>query len=213
MKPYFAEAAGTFGLVFFGCGSIILAGEGLLWTMAVCFVFGIAVWAMISIFGNTSGAHINPAVSVAFCIEGRLPKLQMLGYVTAQCLGAIIAGYSLLIMSGNSNLGSTTTSLPIWQAFIIEVAITCLLMLSILWAAIPNASIQRIALVVGSAVAILAFIAGSFTGASMNPARSIGPAIPEGMFELLWMYLLAPIIGAILAVPLWNKISTKHLID
>jgi aquaporin Z len=213
MKPYFAEAAGTFGLVFFGCGSIILAGEGLLWTMAVCFVFGIAVWAMISIFGKTSGAHINPAVSVAFCIEGRLPKQQLLGYMVAQCLGGVIAGYFLLIISGDANLGSTTTALPIWQAFIIEVAITCLLMLSILWAAIPDASIQRIALVVGSAVAILAFIAGSSTGASMNPARSIGPAIPEEMFELLWMYIIAPIIGATLAIPLWNKISTKHLID
>ena len=212
MRPYLAEAAGTFCLVLIGCGSIVIAGDGILWTLAICTAFGLAVWGMIILFCNISGAHINPAVSIAFALEGRLPYRDLPGYILGQCIGALLAGYVLLGLSGHPTLGATTTDLQLPQVFAIEAIITCVLMLSILWVADPlkEPTIPLIALVVGVTVGILAFGVGPMTGASMNPARSIGPAIPSGVMDLLWLYIIAPTIGAITAVPLWNALQQNN---
>ena len=163
---YVAEFSGTFLMVLLGCGSIALGWSPL----AVSITFGVAVFTAIMIFQPISGAHINPAVSIAFAANGNLEREALPGYIIAQCLGGWAA--ALIVLAGH-----TTPSVSISQAWGIEIAITLLLMYSIHVLVRRKANLFFLALGVGSMVGILAFLFGGFTGASMNPARTLGPNI------------------------------------
>ena len=184
---YVAEFSGTFLMVLLGCGSIALGWSPL----AVSITFGVAVFTAIMIFQPISGAHINPAVSIAFAANGNLEREALPGYIIAQCLGGWSA--ALIVLAGH-----TTPSVSISQAWGIEIAITLLLMYSIHVLVRRKANLFYLALGVGSMVGILAFLFGGFTGASMNPARTLGPNIVNGEGYLI-LYIVAPVIGAVLA--------------
>ena len=184
---YVAEFSGTFLMVLLGCGSIALGWSSL----AVSITFGVAVFTAIMIFQPISGAHINPAVSIAFAANGNLEREALPGYIIAQCLGGWAA--ALIVLAGH-----TTPSVSISQAWGIEIAITLLLMYSIHVLVRRKANLFFLALGVGSMVGILAFLFGGFTGASMNPARTLGPNIVNGEGNLI-LYIVAPVIGAVLA--------------
>ena len=174
-------------MVLIGCGSIAL-GWSSLW---VSVAFGFAVFAAIMIFQPISGAHINPAVSIAFAARGDLETKALPGYIVSQCLGGFVA--ALIV-----NAGDTMPNVPMPTAWGIEIAITFLLMFSILVLVRRNASLPILALGVGAMVAVLAFCFGEFTGASMNPARTFGPNIVLDSGNLV-LYSVAPVVGAVLA--------------
>jgi len=207
---YFAEAAGTFALVLIGPGAVVVNAHfdnalGQYADLGIGIAFGVIVAAMIFTFGKTSGAHINPAVSIAFYFAGQLTGKRTVGYIIAQIVGGIAASALLAISFPNdtTSLGGTLPHVGIAGSFAIEVVITTMLMLVIFRASSqPNAPSWLVPLAVGGAVGILAFTAGRWTGASMNPARSIGPAVVSGNVAALWLYLVAPCIGSLLAIPL-----------
>ena len=184
---YIAEFSGTFLMVLLGCGSIALGWSPL----AVSISFGFAVFTAIMIFQPISGAHINPAVSIAFAANGNLEREALPGYIIAQCLGGWIA--ALIVVAG-----STVPQVSTGYSWGIEIAITLLLMYSILVLVRRKANLFVLALGVGSMVGLLAFLFGGFTGASMNPARTLGPNIVNGDGNLI-LYIVAPVIGAVLA--------------
>ena len=184
---YIAEFSGTFLMVLVGCGSIALGWSPL----AVSISFGFAVFTAIMIFQPISGAHINPAVSIAFAANGNLEREALPGYIIAQCIGGWIA--ALIVVAG-----STLPQVSTGYSWGIEIAITLLLMYSILVLVRRKANLFVLALGVGSMVGLLAFLFGDFTGASMNPARTLGPNIVNGDGNLI-LYIVAPVIGAVLA--------------
>ena len=184
---YIAEFSGTFLMVLLGCGSIALGWSPL----AVSISFGFGVFSAIMIFQPISGAHINPAVSIAFAANGNLEREALPGYIIAQCLGGWIA--ALIVVAG-----STVPEVSTGYSWGIEMAITLLLMYSILVLVRRKANLFVLALGVGSMVGLLAFLFGGFTGASMNPARTLGPNIVNGDGNLV-LYTVAPVIGAVLA--------------
>ena len=184
---YIAEFSGTFLMVLLGCGSIALGWSPL----AVSISFGFAVFTAIMIFQPISGAHINPAVSIAFAANGNLEREALPGYIIAQCLGGWIA--ALIVVAG-----STVPQVSTGYSWGIEIAITLLLMYSILVLVRRKANLFVLALGVGSMVGLLAFLFGGFTGASMNPARTLGPNIVNGDGNLI-LYIVAPVFGAVLA--------------
>ena len=184
---YIAELSGTFLMVLLGCGSIALGWSPL----AVSISFGFAVFTAIMIFQPISGAHINPAVSIAFAANGNLEREALPGYIIAQCLGGWNA--ALIVVAG-----STVPQVSTGYSWGIEIAITLLLMYSILVLVRRKANLFVLALGVGSMVGLLAFLFGGFTGASMNPARTLGPNIVNGDGNLI-LYIVAPVIGAVLA--------------
>jgi len=204
-----AEAAGSFGLVAVGTAAIVLEGgrSGWLGSVGVAAAFGLVVVAMILLFGRASGAHINPAVTLAFVCSGRLARRDALPYVAAQCVGALGASAAVAAWSApDSGLGGTLPRVTLAAAFAIEVLITGALVYAILRiVSRPGAALNRIAWSVGGTVALLAFLAGPATGASMNPARSIGPALVSGRLDALWLYVAAPMLGAWLAVLLCKR--------
>ncbi|MEO9483253.1 MAG: aquaporin [Ekhidna sp.] len=206
MKKYIAELIGTFCLVLVGAGSIAIDLPHL-W---ISIAFGAIVTAMILCFGGTSGAHINPAVSIGFYFFQK--NKEVLLYIPFQLAGGVLAGLLLLVLlPSNPTYGETMPVSGVWLTMLIEIFITFVLMISILVVIQTNA-LRIIALVVGFVVFLAAFFAGPFTGASMNPARSFGPAIVSDTLGVLWIYFLAPVIGAIMAVPffkLFKKTRTK----
>ena len=184
---YLSEFSGTFLMVLLGCGSIALGWN----SFAVSLTFGFAVFTAIMIFQPISGAHINPAVSIAFAANGDLEKEALPGYIIAQCLGGWLA--AIIVVSG-----ATSPAAGYAQSWGIEVAITLLLMYSIHILARNKVSLFTLAFGVGLMVAILAYSFGSFTGASMNPARTLGPNVVTGEGNLI-LYIVAPVTGAVLA--------------
>jgi len=206
MKRLLAEFIGTFALVFAGTGAIVVneVSGGAIGHAGVALTFGMIVTAMIHALGDVSGAHVNPAVSLAFAVAGRFPWRDVPGYVMAQCAGALGASglLRLLFPHGNANLGATLPAGAPWQSFVLEVVLMVLLMLTILSVSTAGKEKGMMAgLTVGLLVALEAMFAGPISGASMNPARSLAPALVSGHLEHLWIYLTAPIIGALLAVP------------
>lgn len=196
-----AEMAGTFGLVLVGPGAVAI-GLPHLW---ISIAFGGIVTLMILCFGKVSGAHINPAVSVAFYVFEKEPRY--LGYIPYQLAGGLLASViMLLLLPQNATYGETLPKIGTVNSFGLEVFITCILMLSILLIIKTNHLIL-IAFVVGFVVFLAAFFAGPYTGASMNPARSFGPAVVANQIEIVWIYFLAPTVGAVFAVFLLRFIS------
>ncbi len=202
---YIAEAIGTFALVFAGCGAIVvndLFGAQLGHT-GVSMAFGLIVMAMIYSIGNISGAHINPAVTLGFFFAGRIQKNVLLPYITSQMIGAILAsGLLKILFSTHESLGATLPSGDIINAFVMEMILSFFLMFVILNVSTGHMEKGIMAgVAVGGTVALEALMGGPVSGASMNPARSLGPALVSGNLSTLWIYITAPIIGTLLASP------------
>ncbi len=215
MKKYLAEAIGTFALVFCGTGAVIIDQEtgGAVSHVGISVTFGLVVMAMIYALGNISGAHLNPAVSIAFAVSKKFPVKEVLPYITSQLAGALMA--SLVMRSlfpENSLLGATMPHGGEWQSFVLELILTFFLMLVIINVATGSKEQGLFAgIAIGSTVLLEAMFAGPICGASMNPARSLAPAVISGHFEHLWIYLTATIIGAVAAIPVWKYLNQNAI--
>lgn len=205
MKNYFSEFLGTFGLVFAGTGAIVInaASNGAITHVGIALTFGLIVLAMIYAFGDVSGAHLNPAVTLGFAIASRFDFKQVPGYVVAQCTGAFAAsGLLRFLFPADATLGTTLPAGSAAQSFVLEIVLTFILMLVIL--SVSTGAKEKgitAGIAIGSVIALEAMFAGPISGASMNPARSLAPALVSGQTQHLWVYLAGPVLGAILAVP------------
>ncbi|HVV06153.1 MAG TPA: aquaporin [Puia sp.] len=208
MKKCVAEFIGTFALVFCGTGAIVIDQEthGAVTHAGIAMTFGLIVMCMIYALGNISGAHLNPAVSVAFTVAGKFPFQQLLPYIISQLAGAVAASLLLkFLFPANALLGATLPAGSAAQSFILECVLTFFLMLVIINVATGSKEQGMFAgLAIGSVVLLEAMFAGPICGASMNPARSFAPALVSGHLENLWVYLVATPVGAIAAIPIWR---------
>mgnify|MGYP001794327545 CR=1 FL=1 len=200
-----AEFVGTFILVFAGTGAVMVnqISDGAVTHLGVSFVFGAVVAALIYTLGHISDAHFNPAVTLAFWSSGFFQKRQVLPYIAAQTAGAVLASVLLFLSFGAiANMGATLPLNNNWQqAFVLETVLTFILMLVILGSGLDRrAPIGFAGLAIGLTVGLEAAFMGPITGASMNPARSFAPAMVSGLWQHHWLYWVAPILGAQLAV-------------
>src|SRR6266853_6558053 len=205
MKKYVAEALGTFALVFAGTGAIVIndVTGGAITHAGIAFTFGLVVLAMIYTVGDISGAHLNPAVTIGFWIARRLPGKDIVPYVASQCAGALLASAALRLLFPKSELlGATIPAGSELQSFLLETILTFFLMLTILNVS-TGAKEKGITagIVVGAVIGLEAMFAGPISGAAMNPVRSLAPAFVSLHPEHLWLYIVAPILGACLAMP------------
>ncbi len=211
MKKYLAEFIGTFALIFCGTGAIIINQEtgGVISHAGVAATFGLIVMCMIYTFGEISGAHLNPAVTIGFVLAGRFEKKEVLPYIGSQIGGAFLATFILkFLFPLNQNLGATLPLGTHIQSFILEIILTFLLMLVILNVSQGSKETGLFAgIAIGGTVLLEAMFAGPICGASMNPARSLSPAIVSGNMSALWIYISAPILGVILAVLVWKVLK------
>lgn len=213
MRNYIAELIGTFALVFCGTGAMVIDQQsgGSVTHVGIAITFGLIVMSMIYSLGNISGAHLNPAVSIAFTIAKRFPLKQLPGYIASQLAGALLASLTLkFLFPANEFLGATMPAGTEMQSFILELILTFFLMLVIV--NVANGSKEQgmfAGLAIGAVVALEAMFAGPVCGASMNPARSIAPAIASGHLEHLWIYIVAPVAGAALAIPTWKYLTAN----
>jgi len=197
-----AEAIGTFALVFAGCGAIVVdAKTGALGHIGVAFSFGLVIMVMIYALGHISGAHFNPAVTFTFALTRHFPWTRTVAYWTAQLAGALLAAALLRGSLGeHAHDGSTLPSGSQGQAFLWEFVLTFFLMFVIMAVATDSRAVgEAAAIAIGGTVGLDALFGGPITGASMNPARSLGPALVSGDLHALWLYILAPLLGAALA--------------
>ena len=202
VRPLVAEAIGTFALVFAGCGAIMVdAKTGALGHLGVAFSFGLVIMVMIYAVGHISGAHFNPAVTLAFALTRHFPWMRAVAYWGAQLVGALLAAALLRGSLGDlAHVGATLPRGSQGQAFLWELALTFFLMLVIMAVATDSRAVgEAAAIAIGGTVGLDALFGGPITGASMNPARSIGPAVVSGDLHALWLYILAPAVGAALA--------------
>ena len=199
----FAEALAAFALVFAGCGAIVADARygGALGTVGVGLVFGLVIMVMVYATGHLSGAHINPAVTVAFTLTRHFPARDAAAYVTAQLAGASAAALLLLAAwpAEPAHLGATVPHVGAGTALLYEAVLTAILMFVIMAVATDTRAVgAAAAIAIGGAVALDALFGGPVTGASMNPARSFGPALASGEWHDLWIYVLGPLGGAAL---------------
>lgn len=213
MNKYLAEIIGTFALVFCGTGAIIIneVSGGAVGHQGIAMTFGFIVAVMIYSVGEISGAHFNPAVTIAFWVSGRFPKQQIFPYILSQTIGGLLASGLLCLLFPDANsLGETLPAGDIWQTFILEIVLTFFLMFVIINVATGSKETGIMAgLAIGLTVLLEAMFAGPITGASMNPVRSLAPALVNGNLQHLWIYLTAPVIGAVISIIAWRGIVGK----
>jgi MIP family channel proteins len=199
-----AELIGTFILVFAGTGAIIVDSitQGAITHIGISFVFGAVVAALIYSLGHISGAHLNPAVTLGLWTSGLFPRQRILTYIFAQSIGAVMASALLLLSFGKvGNLGATLPLNGNWlQSLILETVLTFILMFVIFGSIHKQAPLGFAGLAIGLTVGLEAACMGPITGASMNPVRSLAPALVAGIWQHQWIYFLAPILGAQIAV-------------
>lgn len=210
-----AEGLGVFALVFAGCGAIIAEAErpGSLGAVGIAIVFGLIVMAMVYATGHLSGAHLNPAVTVAFVLTRHFPRAEAAAYVLAQAAGALVAAALLAAVwpSNPASLGATLPTVGLGSAFVYEVFLTAFLMFVIMAVATDTRAVgAAAAIAIGGTVGLDALFGGPITGASMNPARSLGPALVSGELSDLWLYLLAPLLGAALGALAYQLVRGEH---
>ncbi len=206
MRKYWAEGFGTFCLVFAGTGAIVIndISGGMISHVGISLTFGLVVLSMIYAVGDISGAHLNPAVTIGFFLAKRFPARLVLPYITSQLAGALLASLLLRVLfPSHASLGATLPAGSYQQSFILEVVLTAILMFVIL--KVSSGAKERgvtAGIVVGAVITLEALFAGPISGASMNPARSLAPALVSGQLASLWLYLAAPVLGALLGVAL-----------
>jgi aquaporin NIP len=204
MKKCSAEFIGTFALVFAGTGAIVIneTSGGVITHVGISLTFGLIVLAMIYAVGDISGAHLNPAVSLGFFAARRFPLREVILYILSQCAGALAAsGMLRFLFPQNTTLGATQPAGSATQSFVLELILTAILMFVILSVSTGAAEKGITAgIAVGSVIGLEAMFAGPICGASMNPARSLAPAMVSQHLSSLWIYLVAPAVGALLAV-------------
>jgi aquaporin NIP len=210
-----AEGIGVFALVFAGCGAIITEAErpGTLGALGIALVFGLIVMAMIYATGHLSGAHLNPAVTLAFALTRHFPRNETIAYIVAQVAGALLAAAALAAIwpSDPASLGATLPTVGIGSAFVYEVLLSAFLMFVIIAVATDTRAVgAAAAIAIGGTVGLDALFGGPITGASMNPARSLGPALVSGELSDLWLYLLAPPLGAALGALAYQLVRGEH---
>ena len=204
MRKLAAELFGTFALVFAGTGAIVIndVSGGTVSHVGISFTFGLIVLAMIYALGDVSGCHLNPAVTLGFFMARRFEGRMIVPYIVSQCLGAILASFTIRLMFPmNATLGATLPAGSVFQSFILEFILTLILMFVIL--SVSTGSNEKGVLAgvaVGSVIALEALFAGPISGASMNPARSLAPALVSLRLDNLWIYLTAPVLGAFASV-------------
>jgi aquaporin Z len=213
IKSCLAEFVGTFALVFCGTGAIIINEQtsGAVTHVGIAITFGLIIMSMIYAFGEVSGAHFNPAVSIAFTAAKLFKPSLLLPYILSQVAGAIVASLVLkFLFPMNQLLGITLPAGSDMQSFILELILTFFLMTVIL--SVSQGSKEQgmfAGLAIGATVLLDAMFGGPISGASMNPARSLAPAIVTGNFEHLWLYLVAPVCGALMSLLIWKLTHSK----
>jgi len=219
VKKYWAELIGTFALVLIGCGSAVIAGK-YIGFLGISFAFGLTVLAMVYSIGNISGCHINPAISLAMLVAGRLGWKDTIFYVIFQCVGAVLAALLLwLIASGMPDYSLAVNGLgqngygalspgkfDLTSCFVAEIVLTALFLFVIFGSISKNAPVGFAGLAIGLSLVLIHLVGIPITGTSVNPARSLGPALVVGGAALsqLWLFWVAPIIGGILAAVVWR---------
>ena len=209
-----AEAFGTFALVFAGCGAIVVNSErgGSLGAVGIAAAFGLVIMAMVYAIGHLSGAHVNPAVTVAFVTSRHFPARDALAYIPSQAVGAVAGALMLRIawQGTPANLGATVPSVGMGAAFLYEFVMTAFLMFVVMAVATDTAAVgAAAAIAIGGTVALDALFGGDVTGASMNPARSFGPALVASEWTEFWIYLVAPAGGALAGAWLYWLVRTS----
>ncbi|QJX48902.1 aquaporin [Hymenobacter taeanensis] len=211
MRRYVSEVLGTFAVIFCGTGAIVINQEshGAITHVGIAITFGLIVTSMIYAFGPISGAHFNPAVSIAFTAARKFPVRELLPYVLSQLLGAVLASATLrFLFPANALLGATLPAGSELQSFVLEFILTYFLMLVIMNVAYGSKEQGLFAgVAIGGVVLLEAMFAGPICGASMNPTRSFSPALLSGHLEHLWLYLVAPTLGALAAVFTWQFLT------
>ncbi|MFN0077232.1 MAG: aquaporin [Prosthecobacter sp.] len=214
MNKLLSELLGTFTLVFAGTGAIVIneVSGGVIGHAGIALTFGLVVMAMIYTFGDVSGAHLNPAVTLAFAAARRFAWKDVPGFVIAQISGACFAsGVLRLLFPTIEKLGATLPAGAAMQSFVLEFILSAILMLTIL--RISTGAKEKgitAGIAIGGVIALEAMFAGPICGASMNPARSLAPALVSGHLEHLWIYLTATVLGALAAVPLAKVIEPTN---
>jgi aquaporin Z len=221
VKKYLAEFIGTAVLVFMGCGSAVFLGaEAAGGHLAVALTFGLSIVAMAYVIGNISGCHINPAVSLAVFIDGRISAKDFCGYIVSQVLGGIAGAAILKAVLGLTGLADLTGGLGVnlaagaggvGGAFLVEVILTFIFLLTILGVTADSSKGSVAGIVIGLTLAFVHIVGIPLTGTSVNPARSIGPAIFTGGAALqdLWIFIAAPLVGAALAALVYKAFKVK----
>jgi MIP family channel proteins len=206
LKSLLAEASGTFALVFIGCGSVILSEIGNFNPQLIPFVFGLTITSCVYLLGKYSGAHFNPAVTIGFFMNKEISAKDGIIYIGVQILSAFFA--SLLhnvVFTAKHSFGTTTVSTTYTLGSVAEILCTAFLMLVILLVTRNDNKIYGLA--IGGAVTVSALLIGDMTGASLNPARSIGPMLLYGNINELWFYIITPICGAVGITKLYKAIA------
>ena len=217
MKNYISEFIGTFAMIFCGTGAMTIneITGGDVTHVGIGITWGLIVMAMIYAFGEISGAHFNPAVSIAFAYAKKFSWKEVPKYIFFQVAGAFAASLLLMWLFPKSELlGATIPTVDVWRAFVLELILTFFLMVVIINVSTGSKEVGMMAgIAIGSVVLLEALFAGPITNASMNPARSLAPNIVSGNIKGLWLYVLAPIIGALLAVVSCKFVKHENCCD
>jgi aquaporin NIP len=205
------EAFATFVLVFAGCGAIVVDSErgGSLGSVGIAATFGLAIMAMVYATGHLSGAHINPAVTLAFVTSRHFPARDALAYIPSQAAGAVAAAATLRVAweGTPAELGATVPSVGVSAALVYEFVMTAFLMFVVMAVATDTRAVgAAAAIAIGGTVALDALFGGDVTGASMNPARSFGPAVVANEWQDFWIYVIAPVTGALCGALLYGVV-------
>ena len=217
MKNYISEFIGTFAMIFCGTGAMTIneVTGGDVTHVGIGITWGLIVMAMIYAFGEISGAHFNPAVSIAFAYAKKFSWKEVPKYIFFQVAGAFAASLLLMWLFPKSELlGATIPTVDVWRGFVLELILTFFLMVVIINVSTGSKEVGMMAgIAIGSVVLLEALFAGPITNASMNPARSLAPNIVSGNIKGLWLYILAPIIGALLAVVSCKFVKHENCCD
>lgn len=212
-SQYVAEFIGTFFMVLFACGAMVMADLDVMPPFIIPLIFGGTITIMIYAVGHISGAHFNPAVTIAFCMARHFPLKKVPFYILAQVSGATLASYLHYLRFGplNHNFGATMLSVSLPVGMGIEFILSFVLMFVIISVATDTRAVGELAgLAIGLTVALCAFVGGPDTGASMNPARSFGPALFNGSLSQTWMYFIVPILGTVSGAFVYEKIRCEY---